>query len=176
MPLRIVWLSGWAGAGKDTMAAILCGKYGYTRVAFADSLKDYCAAKYSFDRGRCDTPDGKNSVVDSQQKTVRQILIEESAEAKKQNINVFASAALAKIGGKQLFVISDWRFPHEFDCISSALPLAQHIRVRITREGLVALKDPSEHALDDATFDTNIINTCLKRLEEDVIKFLADFK
>ena len=172
-----MWLSGWAGAGKDTMAAVLLKKYGYTRVAFADSLKDYCASKYGFERGLCDTPEGKNTVI-LDGKTVRQILIEDSAEAKKQNINVFASATLTAIlaSSKKLFVISDWRFPHEYDCISAALPEAHHIRVRITREGLLPLKDLSEHALDDAVFDANIMNSCLRKLEEDVIKFLNTLK
>ena len=178
MPVRIVWLSGWAGAGKDTMAAILCKKYEYTRVAFADSLKDIVSAKYGFDRGLCDTPEGKNSVILTLEKTVRQILIEDSAETKKQNINIFAEHVLAKIQASQqkLFVISDWRFSHEYECISSALPEAQHLSVRITREGLHALNDPSEHQLDGWKFDVNITNNCLQKLEKDVIKFLADFK
>jgi hypothetical protein len=172
-----VWLSGWAGAGKDTIAAILCKKYGYTRIAFADSLKDYCASNFGFERGLCDTPEGKNTVI-LDGKTVREILIEESAEAKKQNINIYANAELAKIrdSSKKLFVISDWRYPHEFECLVEALPEATHICVRITREGLLPLKDPSEHALDNAVFDTNIMNSCLRKLEEDVINFLQSFK
>lgn len=178
MPVRIVWLSGWAGAGKDTIAAILCKKYDYTRVAFADSLKDIVSAKYGFDRGLCDTPDGKNSVIPTLEKTVRQILIEDSAEAKKENINVFAEHVLAKIQASRqtLFVVSDWRFPHEYECISTALPNARHVRVRIIREGLQALVDSSEHQLDDYSFDTTILNSCLKELEKDVIKFLLSIK
>jgi len=174
--MRIVWLSGWAGAGKDTIAAILCNKYGYTRVAFADSLKDIVADTHGFQRCLCDTPEGKNFIISSAALTVRQILIKESAAAKEKNINVYAEHVLAKIQASQqtLFVVSDWRFPHEIDFIKGALPATKHITLRITRPGLHALADPSEHALDDFEFDVNIENTTLKLLEADVIKILAN--
>lgn len=35
----IVGLCGYAGSGKDTLADMLAGKYGYEKVAFADPLK-----------------------------------------------------------------------------------------------------------------------------------------
>ena len=176
--MRIIWLSGWAGAGKDTIAAILCKKYDYKRIAFADSLKDIVAKKYNFQRGLCDTPEGKNSVVESAGKTVRELLIRDSAEAKEVNINVFAEHALEKIlASKQKnFVISDWRFPHEIAFIMSQLLDADHIQVRINRPGLPALEDPSEHALDKWVFDTHITNNNLRNLEKDVVNFVAFFK
>jgi hypothetical protein len=176
MQQKIIWLSGWAGAGKDTIAAFLGKKHDYTRVAFADSLKDIVAETYGFERCLCDTPEGKNFIISSAALTVRQILIKESAAAKEKNINVYAEHVLAKIQASQqkLFVISDWRFPHEIDCIMNALPEAQHVRIRITRPGLQALADPSEHALDNFEFDTHIKNTTLDRLEKDVVKFLNE--
>jgi hypothetical protein len=176
--MRIIWLSGWAGAGKDTIAAILCKKYDYKRIAFADSLKDIVAAKYNFSRSLCDTPEGKNSEIKSVGKTVRELLIRDSAEAKKVNVNVFAEHALEKIlASKQKnFVISDWRFPHEIAFIMSQLLDADHIQVRINRPGLPALEDPSEHALDKWVFDTHITNNDLRNLEKDVVNFVAFFK
>ena len=175
MQQRIIWLSGWAGAGKDTIAAFL-GNFGYTRVAFADSLKDIVAETYGFQRCLCDTHEGKNMIISSAALTVRQILIKESAAAKEKNINVYAEHVLAKIQASQqnLFVVSDWRFPHEINCLIKALPEAQHIRIRITRPGLHPLADPSEHALDNFQFDTHIKNTTLDRLEKDIVKFLNE--
>ena len=35
----IIGLSGYAQSGKDTVAEILVEEYGYTRVAFADIIK-----------------------------------------------------------------------------------------------------------------------------------------
>ena len=176
--MRIVWLSGWAGAGKDTIAAILCKKYDYQRIAFADSLKDIVAKKYNFHRGLCDTPEGKASIVESVGKTVRELLIHDSAEAKKENINIFAENALEKIleSKQKAFVISDWRFPHEIAFIMSQLLEFDHIQIRITRPDLLPLADPSEHALDNWNFDAHITNNHLRNLEKDVLNFLTSFK
>ena len=176
--MRIVWLSGWAGAGKDTIAAILCKKYDYQRIAFADSLKDIVAKKYNFQRGLCDTPEGKASIVESVGKTVRELLIHDSAEAKKENINIFAENALDKIleSKQKAFVISDWRFPHEIAFIMSQLLEFDHIQIRITRPDLLPLADPSEHALDNWNFDAHITNNHLRNLEKDVLNVLTSFK
>ncbi len=38
----IVGISGPINSGKDTVAEILCDEYNFLRVAFADSLKDFC--------------------------------------------------------------------------------------------------------------------------------------
>jgi hypothetical protein len=37
----IIGLTGYAQSGKDTVAKILVENYGYTRVAFADKIRDY---------------------------------------------------------------------------------------------------------------------------------------
>jgi hypothetical protein len=174
MQQQIIWLSGWAGAGKDTTAAILCKKYGFVRVAFADSLKDIVSCTYGFERCLCDTPEGKNMIISSAALTIRQILIKESAAAKEKNINVYAEHVLEKILAfpQKSFVISDWRFPHEIDCIMNALPNAHHVRIRITRPGLNPLADSSEHALDTYIFDRYIENTTFDNLENEIIKIL----
>lgn len=43
---RIVGLNGYARAGKDTVAEYLVREHGYTRVAFADTLKKFVAAVF----------------------------------------------------------------------------------------------------------------------------------
>jgi len=37
----IIGLTGYAQSGKDTVASILVKKYGYTRVAFADAIREF---------------------------------------------------------------------------------------------------------------------------------------
>ena len=37
----IIGLTGYAQSGKDTVAKILVENYGYTRVAFADKIRDF---------------------------------------------------------------------------------------------------------------------------------------
>lgn len=40
-PYGIIGLTGYAQSGKDTIAQILVDKYGYTRIAFADKIRDF---------------------------------------------------------------------------------------------------------------------------------------
>lgn len=47
---KIISLSGLIGSGKDTVASILVNDYGYTRMAFAKSLKDMVATIFGWDR------------------------------------------------------------------------------------------------------------------------------
>ena len=168
--MKVLWLSGYAGSGKDTAAGILCRKHGYIRVAFADMLKDYVAAKYGFDRTLCDI--GKETVI-HQRKTVRELLIEESALAKEMDVDIFAKQALQKIHDAKTdkIVISDWRYPQEILYIKNHLDAKIiHKTIRITRPGLYSLNDPSEHALDTWEFDVRLENKDLRLLEELITK------
>jgi hypothetical protein len=174
--MKIVWLSGFAGAGKDTVASILVKKYDYYRVAFADHLKDFTSELYGFDRTLCDTDEGKKTVVHDG-KTVRDLLIKESADAKTKNIHVFAEQALLTMleSKKDLIVISDWRYPHEYEYITGLLgAAATHKTIRITRPNLPSLQIPSEHALDSWKFDHELINTKLRELEKDIVTYLKN--
>ena len=47
---RIISLSGLQGSGKDTVADMLCERYGYKRISFAATLKDAVAAVFGWDR------------------------------------------------------------------------------------------------------------------------------
>lgn len=172
--MKIVWLSGFAGSGKDTVASILVKKHDYYRVAFADHLKDFVAIKYGIERSVCDTVEGKQrTFLDGT--SLRDLLIKESAEAKAQNINVFAEQALTTMleSKNDLIVISDWRYPHEYEYITGMLG-ANHVTIRITRPGLPSLPTPSEHALDSWKFDYEITNTELRKLEKDVVTYLKN--
>lgn len=48
--MKIIALSGLQGAGKDTAAAYLIEKYGYTKVSFSAALKDMVARVFHMDR------------------------------------------------------------------------------------------------------------------------------
>ena len=38
---NVIGLTGYAQSGKDTLASILVEKYGYSRVAFGDKIRDF---------------------------------------------------------------------------------------------------------------------------------------
>jgi hypothetical protein len=176
MSLRLIWLSGWASSGKDTAAEILC-RGGAKRLAFADSLKDMVAEKYGFPRHWCDSVEGKATVISEHGASVRELLIRDSFEAKKQDINIFARIVFEKIlnefvKGTKIIVISDWRYPHEYHFVTGATAGIEPITVRITRPGLEPLADDSEHQLDFWDFNQHIENTVLEEFQNRVAKIL----
>jgi len=59
----IVMLSGWAGSGKDTLAKQMIDEISYSRVAFADVLKDMVAEQYDITRESLDDRDQKESPI-----------------------------------------------------------------------------------------------------------------
>ena len=64
----ILGICGLQGAGKDTLADILCEKHGFVRLSFAGVLKDVCAALFGWDRemleGRTAAARAQREVVD----------------------------------------------------------------------------------------------------------------
>jgi hypothetical protein len=57
--ILVVALSGWKQSGKDTVANYLTKCHNFTRVAFADSLKDLVAQEYDIPRNYLDDPKHK---------------------------------------------------------------------------------------------------------------------
>ena len=47
---KIISISGRIGSGKDTVADHLCSNYSFTRISFADTLKDAISAIFGWDR------------------------------------------------------------------------------------------------------------------------------
>lgn len=154
-----VWLSGYAGSGKDATASILCEKYGFTRYAFADALKDYVAKLHNFDRKLCDSQEGKKTVIFNG-KTVRQLLITESSAKKRNDKNYFALEVVERIKEDKFckIVISDWRFLDEINFLRDAFLGWKHLTIRIVRSNIEFLDDESEHQLDNYEFDRFLIN------------------
>lgn len=50
--MAIIGLSGFAGAGKTTIAEYLVRQHGFTRLSFASAVKDTAAAVFGWDRER----------------------------------------------------------------------------------------------------------------------------
>ena len=61
--MNVVALSGWKGSGKDLVAEYLVEKYGFSRVAFADPLKDTVSAQFNIDRKSIDNRFIKESAI-----------------------------------------------------------------------------------------------------------------
>ena len=93
-------LCGCSGVGKDYLANKLVVQKGYKRIAFADSLKEYCNHKYK-NLAEYDIPEKKDTVVQEpwniNKETARQIWIRESVQKSQQDDRFFHNITLKKI-------------------------------------------------------------------------------
>lgn len=118
----IIGLTGYAQSGKDTVAQILVNDYGYTRIAFADKIREFL-----YESG----PDYIKSLVDDigwdkakQNSTVRELLQNTGVGARK----VFGEGFWVHEAMKTMlddprpdlnYVITDVRFLNEADMIKA---------------------------------------------------------
>ena len=177
MPLTIVMLSGWAGSGKDAAAALMVEEMGFQRFAFADVMKTACAHSCHLPLEdftlpvRKDAPLRRHIKEFPEAKTPRDILLDYGRRKRAVDDGIFARHVAENIqaaaADMDRFVISDWRFPIEYDTLRTVFPTARIIRVRITRASVTPLATPTEHLLDNADFDVTIQNDgCISDLRD----------
>ncbi|MFE9256515.1 hypothetical protein [Streptomyces sp. NPDC006879] len=165
-------LLGRARSGKDTLAARLVSRHAYTRVAFADPLKDMCLSldpivayepsgygplptrlsavvqRYGWERAKERFPE------------VRRTLQRGGQAVREHDAGHWLSLALDKVAVADTWnlpvVVTDCRYPNE----AEALKARGFRLVRITRPGVGGMTPDheSETALDDYPADVTIAN------------------
>ena len=158
---HIVMLSGWLKSGKDTVGEYLCRRYGFKRLAFADALKDEVSATYGIRRDLLDSQQGKDTRVESfpiregsLAPTVRDVLIHHGQWRRSQDLDYWVRKVQPRPGDR--IVITDWRFPNEFEVLSQRCTVETW---RVERWATPPRTDPSEVALDSHRFDLTLKNT-----------------
>ena len=173
----ILLLSGWSGAGKDTVADFLT-RYGFTKLAFADSLKEIVAKEFQFPLEWTKTQEGKRTILPSG-KSVRELLIKRGQEIRHEqhNSGYFAEQVAKKIH-KGKYVISDWRFTEELETLKIFCKAETIQTVRITRKGQEEsqVKDSiTEHDLDFFPFSYRLKNPgTLDGLEKEIQYYIEN--
>jgi len=159
----IIGLSGYATSGKDTVAKILIEDYGYTRIAFADPIREAVyilnpIVKDGFRvQGLVDVYGWEVAKTDYPE--IRRLLQVFGSELGREKFgnNFWVNQALFGIGNaNSKVVITDVRFPNE----ASAIKMYESAQVwRITRPGIQPVNTHiSETALDSYAFDHTIVN------------------
>ena len=163
----IIGLTGYAQSGKDTVAKILVEKYGYTRIAFADKIRELL---YEMDPPikRSLNPDsgliGLQNLVDiygwdvtKQEPQVRQHLQNLGVGARKVFGEWFwIEQAMRGVSYEDKVVITDVRFTNEAEFIKK-YDNAQLWRV--TRPGISAVNNHiSETEMDNYKEDVHLVN------------------
>jgi hypothetical protein len=158
--MKIVLVSGFAGAGKDTFSEVLCEHKGYRRFAFADPIKEMIAKKYNIPLEWLHSPTGKQKVVDG--KTLRQHCIELGETKRKEDIEYWGKQIAQQIKDSKLenIVISDWRLLPELFTIQKAFPEAFLLPIRIirTNQYISSIPDATEYGLMGFPFAFTIQN------------------
>lgn len=138
----LIGLVGFAGSGKGTVADILVEQHGFTKLSFADALKDAVAVIFGWERKLLegDTDEGRlfRETVDSwwsarfgYDVTPRYILQLMGTEACREvfHDDIWIHTVAKRMQGIENVVIADVRFPNELKFISDN----GGFNVRVTR-------------------------------------------
>ena len=159
---NVIGLTGYAQSGKDTLASILVEKYGYSRVAFADKIRDFL---YGINPLVACSPTGYlRDLVNlvgwdkaKQEPQVRRLLQDLGISARELiDENIWVTTALRHVGKDERVVVTDVRFENEAMMIK--LMGGQLWRVR--RPGVEAVNSHvSETQLDGYKVDQIFVNS-----------------
>lgn len=162
--ITVLGLSGYARAGKDTLADCLVANYGFTKKSFAQPMKDALAAldpNIDVDGYRLHLSTALDKIgwepLKAMSTEIRPLLQRFGTEVGRQMFgeNFWVDLALNSIPDGDKVVFADVRFPNEADAIRE---LGGQVW-RITRDGFGPANDHvSEHALNDYDFDARIDN------------------
>jgi hypothetical protein len=173
----IIGLAGYARSGKDEVAKILVKDYGYTRIAFADSIREFL---YEVNP-TIDTHYRLKPLVDAygwdevkRRGQVRELLQDTGLTARKLfGEDFWVQQALRKIKYETRIVLPDVRFKNEMSIIRQL----EGKVFRVMRDGVGPVNGHvSENNLDDSYYEAHIPNNgTLEELEEYVHKFMKSY-
>ena len=173
----IIGLSGYANAGKDSVAQILVEKFGYKRMAFADAIRDIL---YTLDPL---TNNGLHvkAIVDDygwdiakQDIEIRRLLQVLGTEVGRNVFgdDVWVDVLISKLEPMDKVVITDVRFQNEAREIHNLAGVLW----RINRDGVSAVNEHiSETQMDQYLFDEIVDNDgSLEDLENTIINLIEN--
>jgi hypothetical protein len=156
----IIGLSGYAQSGKDSTAELLCLNYGYTRVAFADPMRQALLTI----NPQLDSITRVSDLVDDygwnlakKNPEVRRLLQVLGTDFGRKMLgdDVWINIALSGIKSEDRIVVSDVRYPNEAEAIKKLGGTVW----RINRHNHTAVNGhTSERAMDNYMFNYVIYN------------------
>jgi hypothetical protein len=157
------FIAGYSKSGKTTVGDLLTEITKGNHTTFAKAVKDDVARITGIERTLFETQTGKAATYVNG-KTGRQLLIEHAAIEKERTGNpaywaVKVGDEIAAAPSTADWILSDWRYKAEIEHICQRFPERRCITIHIERPGNIPSSSPSEHELDDETYDYNILNS-----------------
>jgi hypothetical protein len=177
----ILLISGWAHAGKDSVAKILVESYDFQKIAFADPIKQQVARDLEIPLEWCYDQERKAALLpNNSERTLREELIRVAEAARATDKEIWARAVGEKIQkaiqrGKRKFIISDWRHLEELWALQKCIPNACIIPTRVERPSqlISPVPDWTEYSLLGFPFWKVFRNSgTIARLLEHVVEFV----
>jgi hypothetical protein len=165
---RIIGFSGLAGSGKTTVAQAFADTHGYTRISFAEPLKQMLAVLVPADAEKTEERPELCG------KTVRYALQSLGTEWGRKMIGdtVWVDALIRRLTSGGKFVIDDVRFPNEAQVL---LDWGVTI-VRVHRCGVAAMDHDSERGIPDELVNIDLSNSgSLEQTLEDLEHALSQW-
>lgn len=152
-------MTGHKRHGKDTVAKRLVDCWGFEKVAFADALKDSCAAAFNIPREDFDDDSKKELPSDIYPDwTLRKIMQIVGTELfRSQWPNIWIDTWYRKVADKELVVVTDLRFPNE-EIALRQFPYNALFRVKNERLAVSGDMHSSEAFIDTLFPDRTLLN------------------
>jgi hypothetical protein len=159
-----IGLSGWAKSGKDTVSNYLVEHHGFTRVSFADPMRDALLTldpyiPYLNTQMRLSTAVRLSGWEDTKRENeeVRRLLQCFGTEVGRSMLgqDFWVNQAIEKASRYDKVVFSDCRYTNEADAVKSI----EGVVWRVSRPGVFAVNEhTSEQDLNNYAFDSHIEN------------------
>lgn len=165
--MKVILISGPFGGGKDTLGKFLAqqpwpsGSQRVLHINFADWVKDAAKRYYAWD-GNKTTQAGRHFLQYFATDTVRHHDADYWGD-------VVARLCAAIQSDFDVFIITDFRFPNEYDCIAKYVPLQNITTIHIDRDmpNNDCRAHESENSLEHFIFDYYVDNNGpLEQLQE----------
>lgn len=169
----LIGINGKISSGKDTAAGLIQELFPgneFQIKKFAGALKQIASILTGIDQINFESQEFKKTYLgDEWGMTVRDLLQRLGTEAMRNGLheNVWVNALFSTFNEQSNWIITDVRFPNEYQAIRDRNGLL----IRITRPGTDPGTHISETALDDFEFDIEIVNDgTIKELQEKLLR------
>jgi ABC-type oligopeptide transport system ATPase subunit len=169
MKHELIGLAGLSGSGKDTIADYLVKTKGYTKISFAETLKDVTSILFGWDRDLLEGTTTKSRKFRDQvdpfwaecfedpNLTPRKVLQGLGDVLRSYHKDIFVNSVSKKVSEAiktSNVVISDCRFLNEFELITDL----GGVLYEISRPETIKMDHPSETGLSEYTKNRIVIN------------------